>query len=453
MSILNDYKRKTEGSVFWAQRARSVMPDGVTADTRVFDPHGLFISDAQGVHKTDVDGNVYLDFFGGHGALVLGHGHPRVNAAIAEALSHGVQYAASHPLEVRWAERIVAAFPSIRKLRFTGSGTETTLLALRVARAFTGRRMILRIATHYHGWHDFSASGYNSHFDGQPAPGVLPEIAKNTLLIRPDDIEGMREVFAQHGSDIAAFIAEPVGSHFGVTPVSDSFLREGAELARQYGALFILDEVISGFRVGNHGMQALLDVQPDLTCLAKASAGGLPGGILGGREDVMGVLSRGSDRKVLHQGTFTGNPITAAAAIAAIDTILEDDVCAKINDLGQFAREAMNHLFARKGLNWLAYGRFSGFHLMPGLPPNTTDTGSITRAEVARPDVKMIAAMRMALILEGVDIGGRGSVFLSAQHEREHVEHLVTTFDRVLDRLADENLLSWQPTNLSGNQS
>jgi glutamate-1-semialdehyde 2,1-aminomutase len=442
MSILSDYKRKTAGSAHWAERARTVMPDGVTADTRVFDPHGLYICDAQGVNKTDVDGNVYLDFFGGHGALVLDHGHPRVNKAISEALGHGIQYAASHPLEVRWAERLVNAFPSIHKVRFTGSGTEATLLALRMARAFTGRSKILRIATHYHGWHDFSASGYNNHFDGQPAPGVLAEIAHNTLLIRPDDFVGLRAVFAQCGSEIATFIAEPVGSHFGVTPVSDDFLREGAALAREYGALFILDEVISGFRVGNHGMQGLLDIAPDLTCLAKASAGGIPGGVVGGRDEVMAVLGRGSDRKVLHQGTFTGNPITAAAAIAAIDTIIEDDVCEHINTLGQYARESMNDLFARKHLDWLAYGRFSGFHLMPGLSPLTADTGAITRAEVARPAAAMISAMRMGLILEGVDIGGRGSVFLSAQHDSGHVDQLVSTFDRVLDRLAEEDLLA-----------
>jgi len=442
MSIFDDYKRKTVGSAHWAERARAVMPDGVTADTRVFDPHGLYVCDAQGVHKTDVDGNVYLDFFGGHGALVLGHGHPRVNEAIGRALGHGVQYAASHPLEVRWAERLVNAFPSIQKLRFTGSGTEATLLALRMARAFTGRSKILRIATHYHGWHDFSASGYNSHFDGQPAPGVMAEIARNTLLIRPDDFVGLRAAFAESGGEIAAFIAEPVGSHFGVTPVSDEFLREGADLARQHGSLFILDEVISGFRVGNHGMQGLLDVAPDLTCLAKASAGGLPGGVVGGREEVMAVLERHSDRKVLHQGTFTGNPITAAAAIATIDTIIEGNVCDYINALGQYARESMNQLFARKRLDWLAYGRFSGFHLMPGLNPLTADTGTITRAEVKRPAVSMISAMRMGLILEGVDIGGRGSVFFSAQHDRGHVDQLISTFDRVLDRLAEEDLLA-----------
>ncbi len=441
MSIYSDYERKTVGSAHWADRARAVMPDGVTADTRVFDPHGLYICDAQGIHKTDVDGNVYLDFFGGHGALVLGHGHPRVNKAISEALTHGIQYGASHPLEVRWAERLVKAFPSMHKVRFTGSGTEATLLALRMARAFTGRSKILRIATHYHGWHDFSVSGYNSHFDGQPAPGVLAEIAQSTLLVRPDDFEGLRALFAQYGGEIATIIAEPVGSHFGITPVSDDFLREGAALARKHGAIFILDEVITGFRVGNHGMQGLLDIAPDLTCLAKASAGGLPGGVVGGRADVMAVLDRGSDRKVLHQGTFTGNPITAAAAIAAIDTFIEDDVCTHINALGQYARDSMNELFARKHLDWLAYGRFSGFHLMPGLSPLTTDTGVITRGEVARPAIKMIAAMRMALILEGIDIGGRGSVFLSAQHDRGHVDQLVSTFDSVLGRLAEENLL------------
>lgn len=156
----------------------------------------------------------------------------------------------------------------------------------------------------------------------------------------------------------------------------------------------------------------------------------------------MAVLGRGSDRKVLHQGTFTGNPITAAAAIAAIDTIIDDDVCEHINALGQYARESMNDLFARKHLDWLAYGRFSGFHLMPGLSPLTADISVITRGEVARPAVAMISAMRMGLILEGVDIGGRGSVFLSAQHDRGHVDQLVSTFDRVLDRLAEEDLLA-----------
>lgn len=441
MSIFDDYKRKTAGSARWAERACAVMPDGVTADTRVFEPHGLYISHAQGTYKTDVDGNAYLDFFGGHGSLVLGHGYPKVNAAIAEALSHGVQYAASHPMEVRWAERIVRQIPGVEKVRFAGSGTEATLLALRMARAYTGRRKILRIATHYHGWHDFSASGYNSHFDGQPAPGVLEAIASHTLLIRPDDFAGLAAAFEAHGADIAAMIAEPVGSHFGVTPVSDEFLQAGAELARRQGALFILDEVISGLRVGNHGMQGLLGLKPDLTCLAKAAAGGLPGGMVGGREEVMAVLARDSAHKVLHQGTFTGNPVTAAAAIATIDEIVERDVCARINALGEHARQSMNALFARKGLDWLAYGRFSGFHLMPGASPHESDPSRITRGEFARPSPKMIAAMRMALILEGVDIGGRGSVFLSFQHDEGHIEQLVETFDRVLDRLADEGLL------------
>lgn len=441
MSIKSDYLAMTPGSKAWADRAKALLPDGVTADTRLFDPYGLYIKQAKGVNKVDVDGNEYLDFFGGHGALVLGHGHPQVTAAVIEAYERGIQYAACHPLEVLWAEKIVDAFPSIEIVRFTGSGTEATLLALRMARAFTGRSKILRIATHYHGWHDFCASGYNSNFDGTPAPGVLREIADNTLLVRPDDFEGLNDVFTKHGSDIAVFIAEPVGSHFGLTPVSDDFLVRAASLAHLSGALFILDEVISGFRVGDGGMQKLLGLKPDLTTLGKASAGGLPGGIVGGRAEVMAVLEKSSSKKVLHQGTFTGNPMTAAAALAAIKVIQTEPVSEHINRLGDLARQQLNALFLRRNLDWLAYGRFSAVHLWPGLSPNA-DTSSITAGTAPKVNPTMVAALRMGLILEGMDIGGRGSVFIGYQHTEAHVDTLVAAFDLVLNRLHDEGHLA-----------
>lgn len=442
MTIHDEFVRKTPNSAFWAERARATMPDGVTADTRVFDPHGLYIRQAQGVHKVDVDGNRYLDFFGGHAALVLGHGHPRVNAAITSALANGIQYAASHPMEVRWAERIKRHVKSAEKVRFVGSGTEATLLAMRMARALTGRSKILRISTHYHGWHDFSASGYNSHFDGQPAPGVLSEVAQNTILVPPDNYEALKLAFEQFGSEIAAMIAEPAGTHFGIIPVSDDFIKEGAKLSRAYGALFILDEVISGFRVSTGGMQGLLEITPDLTCMAKAAAGGLPGGLVCGTEQAMSVLSQKSPNKVLHQGTFTGNPVTAAAAVAAIDEISEMGICDQISELGEHARKSLNNLFAARGLEWIAYGRFSALHLMPGISPTETDLSKITRGEYQKPSAALIANMRMGLMLEGIDIGGRGTVFMNAQHNKGHIEELVTAFDSVITRLAEEKFLT-----------
>ena len=439
--ILDDYLRKTPTSAQWSQRARKSMPDGVTVDTRVFNPYSLYVARASGVHKTDVDGNVLLDFFGGHGAMVLGHCHPRVTAAVTEAMARGVQYAACHPLEVGWAERITRHIPGAAKVRFTGSGTESTMLAMRLARAHTGRERIVRVATHYHGWHDFATSGYNAQFDGSPAPGVLGEVAAKTLLVPPNDIAALEQAFAQHGASIAGVIVEPLGSHFGLVPVADAYLQRCADLARANGALFILDEVVSGFRIAPGGIQSLLGLRPDLTCLGKAATGGMPGGAVAGSEDVMGMLQSSLPRKVLHQGTFTGNPVTAAAAIAAIDEIVERDVCTHINALGDYARESLNDMFDRKGVRWLAYGRYSGLHLMPGLSPRGSDPFAITRGEVAKPSAELAAALRMGLILEGVDIGGRGTVFLAWPHQREHVDQLVAAMERVLERLGKEGLL------------
>lgn len=439
--LLQDYLRLTPESAKWASRAQSVLPDGIATDTRLFQPYGLYITHAEGVFKTDVDGNRLLDFFGGHGALVLGHGHPRVMAAVVQAQRHGIQYAANHPLEVRWAERVVRHFESIEQVRFTGSGTEATLLAIRMARAFTGRSKIVRIATHYHGWHDFASSGYNANFDGAPAPGVLREIAENTILVLPNDKGGLSAAFERWGDSIAAVMAEPLGSHFGIVPTNDDFLLEVQSLARKYGAVFILDEVISGFRVSANGMQGLLGLSPDLTTLGKAAAGGQPGGIVGGRTDIMSVLRSDSPVKVLHQGTFTGNPVTAAAAIATIDEIAENDVCQRINSLGDYLRLKLNELFQARGTRWFAHGRFSSAHLCPLLEGQSQpDLSDPLRTPRFSPST--VAALRMSTILEGVDIGGRGSFFLSSQHTSEHIDCMISALSRALDRIEVEGLVA-----------
>ncbi|MBS0436108.1 MAG: aminotransferase class III-fold pyridoxal phosphate-dependent enzyme [Proteobacteria bacterium] len=436
--ILEDYLAKTPTSAAWASRAGQVMPGGITADTRFFKPYAPYIRHAVGVHKTDVDGNVLLDFFGGHGALVLGHGHPRVNQSITDALAHGIQYASNHPLEVRWAERICRHVPTAERVRFTGSGTEATLLALRVARAATGRSKIVRIATHYHGWHDMAASGYVGQFDGSPAPGVLKEIADHTVLVPPGDTAALQAAFDSRGSEIAAIIMEPLGTHFGVVPVDDAFLLAGERIAHAHGALSILDEVISGFRVGLAGMQGIAGLQPDLTTLGKVAAGGLPGGAVCGLDRVLSVLVHGSSAKVLHQGTFTGNPITAAAAIATIDEVAEAGVPERINALGEYARHALDLMLERRGADWKVHGRFSAFHLAPVGSKTTADGGVPAQAQAAKDLAAMLSNLRMGMILEGVDIGSRGSGFMSAQHTEAHVDTLVAALDRVLQRMTSE---------------
>jgi glutamate-1-semialdehyde 2,1-aminomutase len=444
--IVDDYMARTRTSRQLAERALRVLPDGVSTDTRLFDPYGIYVERAEGTRKWDADGNEYRDFFGGHGAMMLGHSHPRVTQAIQAAAARGVQFAANSPAELAWAETINRHIPTAERVRFTGSGTEATLLAMRVARAFTGRTKLVRVRTHYHGWHDFAVSGYSDFFDGTAAPGVLTEIAGNTLLVDPNDIADLRRVIAAHGAEIAAVLLEPLGSHFGIIPTHDAYLQEATALARANNILVILDEVISAFRVSPAGIQGLLGLTPDLTCLGKVAAGGLPGGIVCGRAPVMAVLSRGSlpngpsRTKVFHQGTFTGNPLTANAALVTIAEVVENDLCAHATALGETTRARLNDLFERTDTPWRAYGRFSAFHVLPDAPP-VDDLDSLDWRRFAARSAPLLRQLRMSLNLEGVDIGSRGTGFLSGVHKLEDVDYLVAAFERALRSLRSEQLI------------
>jgi glutamate-1-semialdehyde 2,1-aminomutase len=376
---------------------------------------------------------------------MLGHSHPRVTDAIQRAAPRGVQFAASHPLELQWAERIQRHIPSARRVRFTASGTEATLLAIRIARAFTRRAKLIRISTHYHGWHDFAVSGYNDFFDGTAAPGVLPEIASHTVLVPPGDGAALQRAFEIHRGEIAALLVEPLGCHFGIIPTSDGFLAQAFTLAKRSAVPVILDEVITAFRVGNQAMQGLLGLEPDLTCMGKVAAGGMPGGIVCGSEEMMSVLCRqpgsqgGARKKVLHQGTFTGNPITANAAIVTIDEIVGSNLCEHASRLGELARLRLNELFRRSRLNWLAYGRYSAFHILPGVSPDVSGgSESLPWQVFAQRPVPLMQALRMALNLEGVDIASRATGFISGVHEEEDVEFMVAAFARAILRLRRE---------------
>ena len=219
--------------------------------------------------------------------------------------------------------------PSAERVRFTSSGTEATHLAVRLSRAYTGRRKILRFRTHFHGWHDHMTSGYSAHFDGSPTPGVLAEVAESVILLTPGDIDALRATLEADG-DIAAVFIEPTGGSFGMVPVKPDFLAAVRELTAKHGILLIFDEVISGFRVAPGGAQAQFGITPDLTTLAKILAGGLPGGAVVGRKDVLDLLDfeaakANGHEKVGHQGTFNANPLSAAAGSATLETIHTTD--------------------------------------------------------------------------------------------------------------------------------
>jgi len=242
------YEAMTPGSARLAEKARGLFPSGLTHDSRHFDPWPIYVTHGQGPVKWDVDGNRYVDYFGGHDALIRGHGNPVVQQAVHAAYDRGSHFGASHEAEIRWAELITKMVPSAERVRFTNSGTEATLMALRLARAYTGRQKIVHFRGHFHGWHDHLSNGYSNHFDGTPTSGVLAGIADSVLLADPNDVAGIDRLFSDH-KDIAAVILEPTGASFGKMPIVPAFLQHLRDLTKQAGTILIFDEVVTGFRV------------------------------------------------------------------------------------------------------------------------------------------------------------------------------------------------------------
>jgi len=447
--IVATYRERTSRSQALAAEAKQLLPSGITHDDRYLKPYGIYVERAKGPRKWDVDGNEYVDYYGGHGALLLGHNNPTVLSAAQGALERGTHFGANHPGEVRWATLVRRMVPSAERLRFTSSGTEATLMALRLARAFTGKKKILRFMTHFHGWHDHMTAGQAAHFDGTPTIGTIAEIAANTVLLKPGDIAALRQTFAEHG-DIAAVILEPTGSGFGRVPLSPDFLAALRDVSAKHGAILIFDEVVTGFRVSPGGAQAKFGIKPDLTALAKILAGGLPGGAVCGRKEILDELdfdaatSKGRE-KIAHPGTYNANPVSAAAGIAALEIVESTDACEKANRYAAELRDRMNEVLAQERVPWVVYGTFSGFHMF--LNPQRRDLGdgfdplALDHAELTANPKTLLQKVRVAMLVNGIDLNGRLSGFASATHGRDEMEQTVDAFRAALHMLREEGEL------------
>ncbi len=448
--IIAAYRERTPGSASLAKEAGDLFPSGITHDARNVDPYCVFIQRAAGPHKWDVDGNRYIDYFGGHGALLLGHGNPAVTAAVSEAFGEGTQFGASHPREVQWAHAIQRLVPSAERIRFTSSGTEATLMAVRLARAFTGRQTLMRFKGHFHGWHDQMASGYTNHFDGSPTPGVLPGVAEKSILLNPGDIVAVREAFANN-SDIAAVIYEPTGSSFGQVPLGAEFCQELRRVTEQYGALLILDEVVTGFRATRGGAQMAFGVRPDLSSFAKIVAGGLPGACVAGRKDVLdlldfAVMQRAGQEKISHPGTFNANPVSAAAGTAALTVIAETDASDHASETAAALREKLNAVLDAERVKWAVYGTYSGFHLFANpsgldIGPYSFDPKKIPLEDMKNQPKSLVNRLRLAMLINGVDLNPRGGGLLSCTHTTEDVENTTAAFRESIRMLKQEGEL------------
>lgn len=307
------------------EAANRYFPGGVNSPVRAWRGVGgepLFVAHGSGAHFVDADGNEFIDYVGSWGPLILGHAHPRVVAAIQDTAILGTSYGAPSELEIELARRITSACPSMEMLRFVSSGTEATMSAIRLARAFTGRSKIVKFDGGYHGHADFLLSKAGSGVATLALPdsaGVPPEIAGTTLVAPYNDLDAVARTFEAHKGEIAALILEPVAGNMGVIPPKEGFLAGIRDLTAKYGALLIFDEVITGFRVAWGGAQSKYNIRPDLTCLGKIIGGGLPVGAYGGRRDIMNLVAPAGP--VYQAGTLSGNPLAMAAGSATLDTI------------------------------------------------------------------------------------------------------------------------------------
>src|SRR5262245_54964980 len=413
------------------ERAKEVIPGGVNSPVRAFRGVGgtpLFIRSAAGATITDADDRTYIDYVGSWGPMILGHARREVIAAIQEAAPYGTSYGAPTELEIRLAEEVIEVFPSIEKLRLTSSGTEATMSALRVARGFTARAKIIKFEGCYHGHGDslLGRAGSGVATLGLPdSPGVLPEVAQNTITLSFNDSAALAQTFDEIGEQIAAVIIEPVVGNMGCVPPREGYLQEVRKITEDHGALLIFDEVMTGFRVAHGGSQQLYRIQPDMTCLGKIIGGGLPVGAFGGRREIMDTVAPVGP--VYQAGTLSGNPLAVTAGLTTLRLLktlnpypdLERATARLVGGMNEAAREAgvaavsnrvssmFTTFFAPEPVtDWTsaarsdreAFGRFFHAMLEAGvyLAPSQFEAGFVSTAHSDEIIERTIAASRRA---------------------------------------------------------
>jgi len=340
----------TSRSLF--ERACRVIPGGVNSPVRAFRAVGgspVFVASAAGAHLTGAGGQRYLDYVGSWGPMILGHAHPAIVAAIQAAAARGTSYGAPTELEVRFAEALVALYPSIEMMRAVSSGTEATMGALRAARGFTGRDVVVKFEGCYHGHADFllvKAGSGAATFGVPDSAGVPAQTAANTVTLPFNDVAALRALFASRGSEIAAVIVEPVVGNMGVVPPAPGFLEAIVSECAAAGAVSVFDEVMTGCRVARGGMQERAGITPDMTCLGKIIGGGLPLAAYGGKRAIMEKVAPLGP--VYQAGTLSGNPVAVSAGLTMLE-LLDDALYARLEALGARLEAGLTRAIANHG--------------------------------------------------------------------------------------------------------
>ena len=344
----------------WFERAQNSLVEGVNSPSRgaaVYSPGPIVLERGRASHVWDVDGNEYIDFMMSFGALIQGHAHPKLVEVVSEAIATGSHFAAATPAETKAAERFCHMVPSAEAVRFANTGSEATMLALRLARAHTGRTKFLKFEGHYHGWYDPYLLNGHSHPPNQlgapenptriPDSQGIPTATFQDVVLAPwNDFVALERVMKQHGRELAAVISEPLMANMGCIPPREGYLQRIRELTRECGALFILDEVVTGFRYAAGGCQEYYRIQPDLSTFGKALGAGFPVGAVAGPRSVLDRM-RWGDNMVLHYGTFNGHRLTMKVIATNLDLLSQPGIYEKLHEVGNTAIAGLREVFRK----------------------------------------------------------------------------------------------------------
>ena len=421
--------------------AKDLFPDGVTHDARRLRPFPIYVSHAEGAYKWDVDGNKIIDYKTGHGSMILGHAHPDIVSVVSEQITKGTHPSASTDLEIRWGQLVRELIPSAEKIRFHSSGTEAAMMGIRMARAHTGKTKVIKFEDHFHGWSDYLVAGS----DGI---GGIPGETLSTMIVLPPNDISIVEKTLRDSDDIAAIIIEPTGAHMGQNPVRPSFLQELRDVTERHGVVLIFDEVVTGFRTSKGGAQAYYGVTPDMTTLAKILGGGLPGGAVTGKADLINMIETRYDpeydrtRRIAHNGTFNANPLSAAAGVKALELVANTPVNDTANARADQLKAGLNDLLTRMEVPGCATGVASLIFLRLGLDPEKADPETNPNIlqdlrEAANPARDQ--QMSLSLMNHGVDSGNR--FILMSAHSEQDINDTVDAAGRALTEVREQGLI------------
>ncbi len=424
-----EYESKTLKSREIYLNARNYMPGGDTRSVAYFKPYPLFIEKAKGCRLYDVDGNVYIDFLNNYTALIHGHAHPRIVEAIKEQLERGWLYAAGIESQYKLAKILCERFPSIRKVRFCNSGTEATMMAVRAARAYTGKTKILKMEGGYHGSHpllDISVSPSMEKIGSIEKPLSIPEgpgipegIVKDVLVAPFNNKEAIEKIVKENRRELAAVIVEPMMGVAGMIPPRNDYLKFLREITLENDILLIFDEIITA-RLSRGGGQEYFNVVPDLTCLGKIIGGGLPIGAFGGREDIMDLFSPERENFIQHSGTFNGNALAMTAGIASMEELTTSAI-EKINTLGNLLRRNIEKIFEEEEI----IGQVTGIGSLYNIHFTKVEIIDYRTALTSNREAKTL--LHIALINRGIFIAKRGMFNISTVMTKGEIEEFTNS--------------------------